>query len=266
MTGAALAATSILVTRPQDQADNLCRLICDQQGTAINWPAVRIAGKDPDRATTHALANATPDDIVIFVSRNAVRHGVHLIRREAPPIITTVGPSTATEVEATGLSVDVVPYGHDSEGLLAQLDEIDVIARQVFILRGTGGRETLRRGLEDRGASVDYVEVYARECPQIPDEEVSDIIHRWTACEHRLFTATSIEILENLLTMLGPDHVGILREAAMVTASRRVVQRADSFGHCGARLLAPGPDDSSLLDAMIVWRNGIEAAEAPQGP
>ena len=263
MTGAALAATSILVTRPGDQADNLCRLICEQQGTAINWPAIRIAPRDPDTATTHALANATPDDIVIFVSRNAVRNGARFIPREAPPMITTVGPSTAAELESTGLSVDMVPYGHDSESLLGQLDEIDVTGRQVFIMRGTGGRETLRRGLEDRGASVDYVEVYERECPRVPTEEVSDVIHRWTASEHRLFTATSIEILENLLTMLGPDNIGILRDAAMVTASRRVVQRADSFGHCGDRLLAPGPDDSSLLNAMIDWRNGIAAAESP---
>lgn len=266
MTGAALAATSILVTRPQNQTDNLCRLIRDQDGTAIDCPAIQIVARDPDRTIAHALASSSPDDIAIFVSRNAVRHGAQFIQKEAPPTITAIGPSTIAELEAAGLPIDIVPHGHDSESLLQQLDATDVTGRQVFIVRGIGGRETLRRGLEDHGASVGYVEVYKRKCPQVAAEEVSDIILRWTACEHRLFTATSVEILDNLVTMLGPDHMGILGAAPMVTASRRVVQRADSFGHCGARLLAAGPDDSSLLDAMIAWRNGIATTEAHQGP
>lgn len=263
MTSAALAATSILVTRPQDQTNELCRLIRDEDGTAINWPAIHIVAREPNASLAHALRNACPDDIAVFVSRNAVRHGAAIIRRDSPPEITAIGPSTVAELEAAGLPVSIVPHGHDSESLLTQLDETDVRGRHVYIIRGKGGRETLRRGLEDRGVSVEYIEVYERICPQVPAEEIADVIQRWTACEHRLFTATSLEILDNLMTMLGPANIGILRDAAMVTASRRVVQRGESFGHCGARLLAPGPSDRSLLNAMIEWRTGIAAAEAP---
>ena len=262
----ALAATSILVTRPKDQAEHLCRLIREHGGTAINWPTIRIAAREPDTDIARSLASATGEDIAIFVSRNAVKYGARLVHRQTPPTIAAIGPSTTAELAAAGLHIDIAPRGHDSESLLEQLESREIEGRRVFIIRGTGGRETLRKGLEERGASVDYAEVYERQCPHATDEEASGILDRWMSCEHRLFTATSVAILENLATMLGPDRMKVLGDAAMVTASHRVVQRADCFGHCGARLLAPGPDDSSLLDAMILWRNGIEATEAPQGP
>lgn len=265
MTSAALAATSVLVTRPREHAAALCAMIEDNGGVAIGWPTVAIEPRAPDQDALNDLDQADPEDIAIFVSRNAVRHGASLLRRSPAPRVAAVGRATMTALQDSGLNVDILPADPDSEGLLAHDALQHVDGRRVFIVRGVGGRGLLGRELAARGAKVIFVEVYQRQCPSPSAAELANVVARWEASDCRLFTATSVEILDNLATMLGPRHAELLRESALVAVSYRVVKRADEIGHRGAQLLATGPDDQSLLDVMIAW-NRTAPTDAPEGP
>ena len=83
MTAAALAATSVLVTRPREQAAALCAKIEAHGGTAIGWPAVKIAPRSADHEALARLDQVEAEDIAVFVSRNAVKHGAQLLQRSA---------------------------------------------------------------------------------------------------------------------------------------------------------------------------------------
>jgi uroporphyrinogen-III synthase len=69
-----------------------------------------------------------------------------------------------------------------------------------------------------------------------------------------LYTATSVEILESLYDQLGPRFAGLLAQTPLVTASRRVVQRSVQLHHRAERILSPGPDDQSLVEAIATWQ------------
>lgn len=265
MTSAALAATSVLVTRPREHATALCAMIEQHGGVAISWPTVTIEPRAPGQDALKDLEQADPKDIAIFVSRNAVRHGADLLRQSPALRIAAVGRATMTELQDSGFDVDILPTDPDSEGLLAHDALQDVDGRRVFIVRGVGGRGLLGRELAARGARVIFVEVYERLCPSPAAEELEGVVSRWTAGDCRLFTATSVEILDNLATMLGPQHAELFRASALVAVSNRVVKRAGEIGHRGAQLLATGPDDQSLLDVMIAW-NRTAPKDAPEGP
>ena len=75
-----------------------------------------------------------------------------------------VGPSTAEVLEQAHLTVHCPAERFDSEGILALPGlQPEVIAGQkVLLWRGVGGREKLAAVLRERGAQVDYAELYER--------------------------------------------------------------------------------------------------------
>lgn len=258
MTGPALAGITVLVTRPAGQADALCAGIRAGGGDAIAWPAVRIVELGADAPVEHALAERPAPDWVVFISRNAVRHG--LPRVPPGPRLAAIGPATAAALAAAGRPADVTAARPDSEGLLASPALADVAGRRVVIIRGVGGRELLAEALRARGASVGYEEVYRRAVPRPAAADVDALRQRWSRGGVDVYTATSVEILNNLREMLEPGATRLLTGTALVTASRRVVQQAERGGHHAARLLASRPDDDALIEAIARWRTATPAA------
>ena len=247
-----LSGLGVMVTRPSGQCDALCRLVRDYGGTAVPWPALDILPHHPDRSAAAELLRARPDDIAIFVSRNAVRHGSSLLT-PGRGVVSAVGPSTFRALEASGIEPGIVPTGFDSESLLRMpaLDGMD--GRTVFIVRGVGGRELLGDELRRRGARVVYVEVYLRR-PRQPDaEERKRLLQLWREGGIDIYTATSVDILAAIRDGLGEAFADLLARTPLVTASRRVVQRSEESGHRADRVLAPAPDDASLVEAILDW-------------
>jgi uroporphyrinogen-III synthase len=250
VTGPALAGLTVLVTRPELQAAGLCARVRAAGGEALPWPAIRIAPLEvPPGATDQPVP-----DWALFVSANAVRHGLGGL--PPGPRIAAIGPATAAALLAAGRPADFTAAKADSEGLLADPAFADVAGRRILIVRGVGGRELLARSLRARGADVGYREVYRRERPSPPAAEQADLLDRWRRGGVDVYTATSIEILNNLHDMLGPHGRDLLAATSLVTASARVVQQAERRGHRGARLLASRPDNDALVDAITHWRSG----------
>lgn len=266
MIAASLSGIGVLVTRPRELAEPLCRGIVKKGGTAIPWPAVDIRPQTVAADALASLRKAGTEAVVIFVSRNAVTHGAACLLREPRPVIAAIGPSTAAALTALGLEPDIVPDGHDSESLLADPRLSGMRGRSVFIARGVGGRELLGRGLRDRGAEVEYLEVYRRERVANTPEQVSILLRRWRAGNINIYTATSLAIFENLRADLGPEGAALMTATALVTASRRVVKRAQEAGHDGPLLLAPGPDDASLLETIANWSAAIGPPSSATDP
>ena len=213
-----LAGRGVLITRPAAQAENLCRLVSAAGGRPITFPTLEILPAcDVDSA--RALL-AEPWDLILFVSRNAVEHGCAL----RPPkgfggaLIGAVGRATAAALHEAGLPPELVPAaGFDSESLLALPELTDVAGRRVLIVRGEGGRALLGETLARRGADVHYAEVYRRSVPAV---EIGPQLSQWRA-EVGFVTATSDEVLNNLLQMVGSAGRDWLMETPLVVISER---------------------------------------------
>jgi len=109
--------------------------------------------------------SAAPDikyDSVVFISRNAVIYGLEYTRHLFPEArCFAVGPSTGSLLIKKGIHCEF-PQKGSSEALLALPLFRQNLGRNILIVRGTGGRETLKSELEATGFSVDYLEVYQR--------------------------------------------------------------------------------------------------------
>ncbi len=91
MTAARLGGDGVLVTRPAHLADELADAVAAAGGRVIAFPVIDIVPEDPANVAG-ALSRLAPADIVIFVSRNAVQHGLDTLDSKAA--IAAIGPAT----------------------------------------------------------------------------------------------------------------------------------------------------------------------------
>lgn len=246
-----LPGQGVLVTRPAAQAQILCALIRSAGGRPIPFPTLEIAPVADPGAARDLLARAW--DLMVFTSRNAVEFALDLIGDAAgagtwPAArrLAAVGRATATALEAAGRAPALVPTERfDSETLLALPDLADIAGWQTLIVRGEGGRALLGQVLSQRGAEVQYAEVYRRVCPQT---DPRPLIGRWSAEVH-LLTATSDEILLNLHQILGPAGIPLALATPLVVLSERTAETARGLGYRRVRV-ADRAEDGAILEAL----------------
>ena len=243
-----LAGVGVLVTRPGHQAIELVAAITRLGGSAIEFPAIEIIPRTGDAIAVDANQLLDPD-IAIFVSANAVQHGLAFTGSAK---IAVVGPATAAAIESSTHSVDIrSPAGYDSEHLLAEAELQNVRGKVVRILRGENGRELLADTLRDRGATVEYLAIYKRKTPDYSASEVAALERRWRAGAVNVVTIMSVESLTNLIAILPEWCKDELGRTPLVTPASRVIDATlDRFPGIPTTL-ARGPRASDIVDAIV---------------
>jgi uroporphyrinogen-III synthase len=217
-----LTGWNVLVTRPEQQAKNLCDLLWQSGGQAIVFPTLKIVPANAARAAI----NLAEFDVIIFVSRNSVTYFADEVKEKSLPstLLVSVGKGSAESMRLHGLRVDVQPdQSIGSEGLLLMPELANMSGKKVLIVRGKGGRELLANTLVQRGAEVEYIEVYERTLTSPSHEQ----------CQHALaancIVCTSVVGVENL-SLLLPEGLKILLDKPMLVMSERIKNHAVSLG------------------------------------
>ena len=254
MSESPLTGYRVLVTRPAHQADELVEAIDRAGGQAVRFPVIQIIGRRPE-VVAREFASLPRPDIAIFVSRNAVLHGLAAIRNSGASIA-AVGPSTKAAIESAGVEVAIsVDGGFDSEHLLTHAAFDDVAGKAVTIVRGESGRELLSDTLTSRGAKVSYLSAYRREMRRASPGEVEALDKRWCGGGIDCVTAMSVETLKNLLCQLPPSSLEQLRQTPLVAPGARVIQTAMELVPGISGVMASGPRTADMLNALIEARH-----------
>jgi uroporphyrinogen-III synthase len=248
-----LAGLRVLVTRPARQASALCTLIEQQGGIAVRFPALEITpGGSP--ADHRRLARAAEYDLLIFVSVNAVAFGEPLLPPGLATPVAAVGTATAKALWRLGIEDVLLPDGRaDSENLLSLPALKSVAGKRILIVRGEGGRPLLGNTLTDRGARVDYAEVYRR---QMPATDPRPLLEHWdTAVD--VVTASSGEVLANLCRLL--DNAPALFATPLVVVSERTAEDARARGFTRVAV-SPGATDGQVCQALCALARAVRTS------
>jgi uroporphyrinogen-III synthase len=252
MADTALAGVRVLVTRPRVQRQGLIDAIEAEGGSAVLFPVIDVIGRDPADIANDASQLFEPD-IVIFVSVNAVRFGKSLAGSAQ---IAAIGPATVSAVESCGLTVAIRSAdGFTSEQLLQTPELQDVDGKVIRIIRGNGGREMLADTLRQRGATVEYLEVYSRQVPDYSDAELAKIERQLVAREIDVITIMSVESFANLVTLLPATCHDALRNTPLVTPAARVIKEVEKRSPGIPITLAEGPQAASMVAAITACTN-----------
>lgn len=246
----------MLVTRPAHQAEPLCALIERAGGRAIRFPALAIEPTPNPLAAQALIARLATYNLALFVSPNAVQYGLDLIAAAgglpAGLKLAVVGEGSARALQARlGRGPDLQPVErYESEGLLALLELQSMDGKRVIIFRGNGGRGLFGQTLRERGAEVDYAEVYQRSLPQA---DANALAARLARREIGIVTVTSSEVLRNLLQLAGAANAAQLKALPLVTLSERTAALAAELGFVAPVLLASPASDAGIMAALYRW-------------
>ena len=246
-----LNGARVLVTRPAHQAEKLCCLIEAHGGIAVRLPTIAIVACDNLSAIQKKLTDLEAFDWLIFVSSNAVNFALKAnngkIARPKALRLAAIGKATCEALTIAGLSVDLIPQqNYNSEALLAMPEMQAMQGQRVLIVRGEGGREELANILRSRGADIHYLNVYKRIIPSIDNTELMLLLE-----QNRLdvITATSGEVLQNLLILLDTRYHRQLFTLPLVVVSDRIKSMAKNMGF-EQIAVADSPTDEAIVKTI----------------
>ena len=253
-----LAGQRVIVTRPEHQAEPLCRRLSELGADVCRWPLLQIEAIDTAEPGYQALKNIFLDldnyHSVIFVSANAARFGHDWIDQYWPQLPLginwlAVGSATAGELQRLGIDCQAAQGKMDSEALLAlaQLQRVD--GERVLICRGQGGRDKLAQTLIQRGARVELAELYRRRSPSYSAAEIESIIYKSSASA---MLVSSGEALSNLISLNQSSTASgnRLADTLLVVPSQRVAELAkqNNFNHIR---VAANATDGAMIDVLM---------------
>lgn len=258
MADRALEGAGVLVTRPRRRSAELVSAIEARGGRAVLFPVIEIVPRSPGDVRDD-IAQLSEADITVFISANAVEHGLEY----AAGAIAAIGPATAAAIESAARIVDIRPAaGYASEHLLDEPALKDVAGRTVRIVRGDAGRELLATTLRERGANVEYLSVYERRMPDCPDEAVAALESEWRRGDIGVVVVMSVQSLDNLLAMLPDSCRDLLAATPLVTPSARVLKESLERLPGAGVVLAAGPRAGDVVDTIVTTvRPGLDPPE-----
>jgi uroporphyrinogen-III synthase len=223
----------LLLTRPEDESAALAGVLAQKGIFSSSLPLLEIEPIPASDTMRGMMQDLDAYCAVIVVSKPAARIGIDLVSRfwPRPPALKwfSVGAATAQILKDHGLDVSFPAQGDDSEALLDLPQLREAIARpepRVLIMRGEGGRELLAERLRERGASVEYLELYRRDLPQYPPAALPD---RIKAERLNGLVVSSGQGFEHLLQLAG-DAWPQLAQLPLFVPSPRVAELARAAG------------------------------------
>ncbi len=249
---AALHGIGVLVTRPEQQALPLCQMLEALGATAVRLPAIEIRPYD-DRL--QGLPTSIAYDLVIFTSANAVRFGAAVLGLQRGARLAAIGPATLRALQDAGHATAILPTsGFDSEGLLAHPALEEIRGLRILLVKGLEGRELLQAALEERGASVTALPVYARVRATPPPALLAEVTARCAAGQIHAVTATSLEIATRLLELATPALHAAFGQLHWVVPGTRIGDGLRALGLAAPQIMAASAQDQALVDALLRWR------------
>jgi uroporphyrinogen-III synthase len=253
-----LRGRRILITRPTHQSRGWREQLETAGAIVDNIPMLAIEAIDsgPElQAVKNRILDFDLTDHAIFVSQNAVRIGFDWVEDYWPqlpkgPRYYAIGATTARALRERGVAVEAIGDTMDSEALLALPALRDIAGQRALIFRGRGGRTLIGEALRERGARVDYCELYRRLLPADAPQQLAAYAQQPDA-----ISVHSGETLANLAQCIGQSGRESLCDTLLVCPSRRVAEQARELGFARVRA-AQNAGDSAMFAALCAELSG----------
>jgi len=212
------AGPRVLVARAEEQAEQLADLLAARGAEVVFQPAIRILPPEDFSPLDKTIDRLAEFDWLVFSSVNGVRFFFDRAasgKKSLPtpfPRGAAIGPGTAAELARRGCRNVLVPNEYRAEALADALLAAGAGGRNILLVRGSRGRDTLAQRLAAAGAKVEQVVAYRNVDVERPDAAVAA---RLAAGEIDWIAVSSSSIARSLAKMFGAD----LRRARLASIS-----------------------------------------------
>lgn len=223
-----LTGKRILVTRGEEQAEELASLIREKGGIPVLFPTVRLVPADDPGPLDSALARLPSFDWILFASANAARFFCGRAAQKGiagPPEgvrVASVGPGTSRELARLGFPADLTAERHTAEGLAEALGRRGIAGQRFLLPRAREGRETLPEEIARRGGTVEEVAVYRNGLPTRDEETAREIM----AGPPDVCTFASPSAFRNFFLLMGEGAAAEVLSRSRIAVIGEVTARA----------------------------------------
>lgn len=236
-----LSHRMVVVTRPVQKAKPLLGALEELDVPVVHLPTLAIKPVELTAQQQGFIENLDLYDLVFFVSSHSADLGMALLQDRWPqwPMGIqwyAVGPATAELLFSYHVRAKTPSTSLDSQGLLAlpEMTPSALSGKKALIVRGVGGLDVLSQGLQQRGAEVDLIEVYQRDCPT--QAEVENELAVISQVGGGIIHCYSGDSLVNLITLLEFAQISLSRFVLLVI-SRRIAERANKLGFADVQVV-----------------------------
>lgn len=245
-----LEGRRILITRPQNQAAELSRLLSAEGAIPVIFPTVRIAPPLDYRPLEQAIHDLRHFDWVIFTSVNGVDafwERLNALGLDASALsgikVASIGPATRASLAMHGVRANFTPPRYVAEEIAAGIG--DVRGQTILLPRANIARPALAGELRRQGATVTEVVAY-RTLPAEPSPEaLLELEHGLDAI---IFTSSST--VTGLLEILGSRTQQLL-ENAVIACIGPVTAKTAREQNLQVSIIAQEYTSAGLVRALI---------------
>jgi len=212
----------VVLTRALEQAREFSQLLAAYGAEPVEAPTIQIVPPASWQAIDDAMTRLSAYQWLIFTSVNGVRpfmDRLHTAGKDARALanlrLCAIGPRTAQELGAYGLTPDIVPTEFQAEGVIAALAHVGIRGSRILIPRAEVAREILPEQLRELGATVDVIPVYRTIAPALDVAFLTQQLHDGRVAA---VTFTSSSTVRNFVDLFGGRDVVISLLAGVVVA------------------------------------------------
>ncbi|HUU41177.1 MAG TPA: uroporphyrinogen-III C-methyltransferase [Desulfatiglandales bacterium] len=230
-----LFGKTILVTRPEDQAQEFAKSLSDFGARCLLFPAIKITPPLNWKELDSAIECLSEYNWILFTSANGVRYffeRLNAAKKDARQLagikIGVIGPNTSKALMDRRISPDLVPEKYWAEGIMEEFKGIPMRGKKVLLPRPVNARDYLPKTLRDLGAVVHEVEAYKTVKPEYSEDQMNDLFKEGKI---DIITFTSPSAVENFINFFrGNPLYKTISEAKIACIGSITAQKAIEEG------------------------------------
>lgn len=227
-----LFSKRIVITRAEDQADKLYKLLNDEGAWVLLLSSIKAEFSSPKVQLSETLKNKY--DWIIFSSANGVRYFFKELFDEGLDSralfgskIAVIGSATAEHLGYYGITADFVPSQFTSKSLIEELlAKLDLSNERILRVKGDFENDFIVDYLVKAGACVDACEVYKIKQGEPNIEIINDIIQN--GADAFIFTSSSTVV--NFFNIMGESALNLLKNATVISIGPITTNKLLEYG------------------------------------
>lgn len=229
-----LFGKKILVTRPENQAEDFIKLFEREGAVPICFPTIETVPPDSWAALDDSIKRLGSYKWVIFTSVNGVRYFIKRLKvngkdiRELKGIkICAIGPKTSAAIGSLGIRVDAMPEEYIAEGVIKEMKSQIIKGERVLLPRAAVARDLLPQEFKKMGIEIDVVDAYKT---IKPEKKVNEIKEMLKGGEIDVITFTSSSAVKNFISYFDRNERKILKKVAIASIGPVTVRTVKESG------------------------------------
>ncbi|GGY82066.1 uroporphyrinogen III methyltransferase [Cellvibrio zantedeschiae] len=272
-----LTGLHIVVTRPQAQAKPWAERLRAQgaKTSLISLLEIVPVSEEPQvRAIKNRILDFDLYSKAIFVSQNAVEHGFEWLENYWPQLpygvdFFAVGETTARQLQERGVRVTDLAQSQTgamtSETLLQSPALQSVTGERILVFRGLGGRPHIGEVLRERGAQVDYCELYQRILPAESGRAFAQLLTQTIPnLVVVLHSGEALENLQKIVRQMTVTATQVMLNMHLLVPSQRILELAKAAGFPRV-YAAQNATEASMLQGLLDLKREYSLSENTQG-